>query len=80
MLFVCVFCVGLVVCLFVFSKACCNRTRGSGFKLQEGRLRVDKEIFAVTLAQVAHRVDASSLGTLQVQLNGAHCRKVGLDL
>jgi len=25
----------------LFSRACCNRTRDNGFKLKEGRLRVD---------------------------------------
>jgi len=44
----------------LFSKACCNRTRGNGFKLKEGRqTRYREEIFYTEggeiLAQVAQR-------------------------
>ncbi|KFQ68488.1 hypothetical protein N335_02906, partial [Phaethon lepturus] len=61
-----------------FSRACCDRTRGNGFNLKEGRFRLDlrKTFFTVRVVNYWHRlpsevVDAPSLATFQVRLDGA---------
>jgi len=61
-----------------FSRACCDRTRGNGFKLREGRFRLDIRMKFFTMRAVKHRsvfprevADAPSLETFKVRLDGA---------
>ena len=67
----------------LFSRACCDRTRGNGFKLKEGRFRlgrfrldIRKKFFTMRLVKHWHRsprkvVDAASLETFKIRLDGA---------
>jgi len=62
----------------LFSRACCDRTSGTGFKLKEGRLRLDtrEKFFMVKVVKHWHRlprkvVDAPSLETFKVRLDRA---------
>jgi len=59
----------------LFSRACCNRTRGNGFKLKGGRFRLGtrKKFFKIRVVKPWHRlpgevVGAPSLETFEVRL------------
>ncbi|KAK4823679.1 hypothetical protein QYF61_005650 [Mycteria americana] len=62
----------------LYSRACCHRTMGNGFKLKEGRFRLDIRETFFTMSVVKHwnrlpreAVDVPSLETFKVRLDGA---------
>ena len=62
----------------LFSKACCDRTKGNGFKLKEGRFGLDISKNFFTMRVVKHWnklpievVDAPSLETFKARLDRA---------
>jgi len=62
----------------LYSRACCDRTMGNGFKLREGRFRLEKEESFFTMRVVKHWnrlprevVDAPFPETFKVRLDGA---------
>jgi len=71
----------------LFSRAYCGRTRGSGFKLEEGRFRLDirKKFFIMMVVRhwkklPEEMVDAPSLETFKVRLDRALSNLIWLKM
>jgi len=63
----------------LLSKACCDRTRSNGFKPRQGRVRLDirKKFCTMRVVKPWNRlprevIDAPSLETFKLRLDGAH--------
>ena len=70
-----------------FFRACSDKTRSNGFKLKEGRFRLDIRKTFFTMRMVKHWsrlprevVDAPSLETFKVRLDGALSNLIQLKM
>ena len=68
----------------LFTRSCGDRTKGNGFKLKEGRFRLDlrKKFFAMRMVRPWNRlpreaVDVPSLEVFKAMLDTALSREVG---
>jgi len=69
----------------IFSSACCDRTRSNGFKLREGRFRLDKRFFTMRVVKHWNRlprevVEAPSLATFKARLDLALSNLIPLKM
>jgi len=71
----------------IFSRACWDRTRSNGFKLRDGRFRLDirKKYFTIRVVKHWHRlprevVEAPFLETFKARLDGALSNLIELKI